>query len=77
MCACVSRFVSKTYCDDIQDAEKAVYTITWVNLFHHTLLAILETRNSTLIIIYTYYLLEELYCMKQLYSEDKKSLLFH
>lgn len=49
-CVCMSvceQVVGETYRDDIQDAEEAVYTITWVNLLHHTLLAILETRNNT------------------------------
>lgn len=48
LCVCVcEQVVGEPYRDDIQDAEKAVYTITWVNLLHHTLFAILETRNNT------------------------------
>lgn len=47
-CVCVcEQAVGETYRDDIQDAEEAVYTITWVNLLHHTLFAILDTRNNT------------------------------
>lgn len=48
VCVCVcEQVVGETYRDDIQDAEEAVDTITWVNLLHHTLFAILETRNTT------------------------------
>lgn len=47
VCACVrEQVVGETYCDDIQDAEEAVYTITWINLLHHTLFAILETSHN-------------------------------
>lgn len=46
-CACkCEQVVGVTYCDDIQDAEEAVDTISWENLLHHALFAILEARNN-------------------------------
>lgn len=36
-----------TYCDDIQDAEKTVDTVSWVNLLHHTFFAVLAERDNT------------------------------
>lgn len=44
-CMC-KQVVGVTHRDDIQDAEEAVDTIAWVNLLHHTLFAILVTRNN-------------------------------
>lgn len=47
ICVCVWQDVVGTYCDDIQDAEEAVDTVSWVDLLHHTFFAILEKRNKT------------------------------
>lgn len=56
ICSCDATLVCVRVCeqvvgepdrDDIQDAEEAVYAIAGVNLLHHTLFAILQTRSNT------------------------------
>lgn len=45
LCVCCKKR-GETYCDDIQDAEEAVDTVSGVNLLHNTFFAILSDRKK-------------------------------
>lgn len=40
----VNSFVSVTYCDDIQNAEETMDTVSGIDLLHHIFFAILEDK---------------------------------
>ena len=46
----VCRSMGVTYCDDIQNAEEAVNTVSRINLLHHIFFAILEDMSRQVMI---------------------------